>query len=118
MRSLTSIKPSGGIIPCVDVLILKKYPQLVQYFARGQKIVTYSEAVSCSSVVDPKNPNEFFFATLLVSDALLVYDKSVSITSQPMVEIFVTFSEPQTYYSLQEGHRIRIFNPLCESSDF
>jgi len=29
LRTITSIRPQGGLVPCLDVILLKKYPLLV-----------------------------------------------------------------------------------------
>ncbi|KAL4437871.1 hypothetical protein ABPG74_001042 [Tetrahymena malaccensis] len=113
LRSLSSIKPYGEQISTLDLVILKRYPLLVQYHSKEQKkIVNFCEAVSCS-VINKANPNDYFYAKYLVCDSLFIYDQSKVISTQPLTELIIQFADSNSYSEISEGTRIRVRNALC-----
>ncbi|EAS01817.2 hypothetical protein TTHERM_00565620 (macronuclear) [Tetrahymena thermophila SB210] len=117
LRSLSSIKPKGEQISTLDLVILKKYPLLVQYHLKQQKkTINFCEAVN-SSVINKANSNDFFYAKYLVCDSLFIYDQSQPISNQPQTELIIQFADSNSYSEMREGTRIRVRNAYCTFYD-
>ncbi|KAL4487469.1 hypothetical protein ABPG72_006989 [Tetrahymena utriculariae] len=118
LRSLSSIKPNGEYISTLDLVILKRYPLLVQYHSKEKKkIINFSEAIS-SSVINKANPNDYFYAKYLVCDSLFIYDQSQTISTQPQTELIIQFTDSSSYSEISEGTRIRVRNAQCTFYNF